>query len=120
MFAIAGVLIANFLKNIKSDYTTFIILFVSIVIISCIVSMLSSYFGTINRLIQLISVQKIYIKLLLKITGVAYIAEFSSDLCVDLGYTTIANQIKIFGKVTILMIGLPVIEAVINLLGELM
>lgn len=43
-----------------------------------------------------------YFKILLKIIGITYIAEFASDLCKDAGYTTIAGQIQMFGKLSVL------------------
>ncbi|MBE5958056.1 MAG: stage III sporulation protein AD [Lachnospiraceae bacterium] len=120
VFAVVGVLLASFVKNIKAEFATLIIIFVSSVIMTYIISEISDYFDTVNRIIEQTQVNRSYINILLKITGIAYLAEFSADLCKDAGYGSVANQIQIFGKVTILIIGLPIIEAVFNLMGELM
>ena len=50
--------------------------------------------------------------------GVTYIAEFSSGICRDAGYQTIAQQIEIFGKLTILVLSLPVLLALLETIGE--
>lgn len=55
-----------------------------------------------------------YFKILLKIIGITYIAEFASDLCKDAGYATIAGQIQMFGKLTVLAAGIPVLTALLE------
>ena len=50
-----------------------------------------------------------YIQTLMKIIGITYIAEFASDLCKDAGYQTIAGQIQIFGKLSVLAVSIPVL-----------
>ena len=49
-----------------------------------------------------------------KMIGITYIAEFSSGICKDAGYQTLAGQIEIFGKLTILVLGLPVLLALLQ------
>lgn len=55
-----------------------------------------------------------YFKILLKIIGITYVAEFASDLCKDAGYATIAGQIQMFGKLTVLAAGIPVLTALLE------
>jgi stage III sporulation protein AD len=51
---------------------------------------------------------------LLKMLGVTYVAEFASGICRDAGYQTIASQIEIFSKLTILVLSLPILVALLN------
>ena len=46
------------------------------------------------------------------------IAEFSAGICRDAGYQTMAGQIEIFGKLTILVMGLPVLLALLQTIQE--
>ena len=55
-----------------------------------------------------------YIQTLMKIIGITYIAEFASDLCKDAGYQTIAGQIQIFGKLSVLAVSIPVLTALLD------
>lgn len=48
--------------------------------------------------------------------GITYIAEFSSDLCKDAGYQTIAGQIQIFGKLSVLAVSMPVLLALLDVI----
>ena len=53
---------------------------------------------------------------MLKITGVAYIAEFGVQACRDAGENAIASKVELGGKVVMLGLCVPV---VVNLLGLL-
>ena len=46
--------------------------------------------------------------------GITYICEFSSDICRDAGYQTVAGQIEVLGKLTVMFAGLPILFAVIE------
>ncbi len=61
-----------------------------------------------------ISVDTAYMGTLVKMLGVTYIAEFSSSICKDAGYQTIAKQIEIFGKLAILVMSMPILTALLN------
>ena len=50
--------------------------------------------------------------------GITYIAEFASGICKDTGYQTIAVQIEIFSKLTILAMGVPVLLALLETIQE--
>jgi stage III sporulation protein AD len=62
----------------------------------------------------------IYLKTILKIIGIAYIAEFGAQIIRDAGQEGIASKIEFAGKVLILVMAVPIIgvivETVINLL----
>ena len=55
-----------------------------------------------------------YLKTLWKILGITYAAEFSSAICKDAGYQTIALQIEVFAKIAILVLSLPVLSALLQ------
>ena len=57
-----------------------------------------------------------YIALLLKMIGVTYLSEFSSSICRDAGYSAVAGQIELVGKLSILTIGMPIVLALFELM----
>lgn len=56
---------------------------------------------------------------MVKMLGIAYIAEFSSSICKDCGHSAIASQIELFAKVAIVVMSIPVMSCLIELIGEL-
>ena len=55
-----------------------------------------------------------YFGLLFKAVGVTYICEFTAAVCKDAGYGAVAGQIEIFGKLTVLFMGMPALLAIIE------
>ncbi len=61
-----------------------------------------------------------YVAILLKMVGIAYLSQFAVSLCRDAGQGAIAGQIGFAGKLSMLIVSLPVLEALIRTIGELL
>jgi stage III sporulation protein AD len=105
-------------KGGKSEYGIYISVAISIFIFACIVDRLELFVKTMSQVSQYIKIDTSYIATMLKMIGITYIAEFSSSVCKDAGYQTIAVQIEIFSKLTILALGLPVLLALLETIQE--
>jgi stage III sporulation protein AD len=55
-----------------------------------------------------------YLTTILKIIGIAYIAEFGSQICKDAGEGSIAAKIEFAAKVLVMVLALPIIVAVLE------
>ena len=73
---------------------------------------------SIEHLKQYITINSTYISIILKVVGVAYISEFSANLCKDAGYSGIASQIEMFGKLSILVMSMPVLTTLLTTIQE--
>ncbi len=111
---ISGVLCALLLKEIKSPFAAFISLGTCILIAFFGLYKLDYVVDTVSAMEQYISLQTAWFEILLKITGITYLADFSANMCKDAGYSSIAGQIEIFGKISILAISSPVILALVE------
>lgn len=118
--SIAVVLLAIQFKSIKPEYSIFISVAGCIFIFIFILSKLEDIVSLVDRLSDLTSVSREYIKILLKITGITFISEIASDISKDCGYTAVANQVQIFGKISVLVISLPVFTELISKVGGLL
>lgn len=111
---IAGVLFALFLKEMKSPLAALLSLGTCILIAYFGLCRLDAVVDTIQRMEQYLTLKTAWFQILLKITGITYLADFSANLCRDAGYSAIAGQIEVFGKISILSISAPVILALIE------
>ena len=68
---------------------------------------------TVSAISSLVNINTDYVAVLLKMIGITYVAEFATGICKDAGYQTIASQIEIFAKLTILTFSMPVLEALL-------
>ena len=55
-----------------------------------------------------------YLGFLFKAVGITYVCEFCASICKDAGYGAVAGQIETFGKLSVLLMGIPVLVAVVE------
>lgn len=111
---VAGVLCAMLLKEMKSTFAAMISFATCVLIAFYGLCRLEFVVDMIASMEQYISLKTAWFQILLKITGITYLADFSSNLCKDAGYSAIAGQIEIFGKISILAISSPIILALVE------
>ena len=102
------------LKALKPDYSVYLCLGVSLLIFSFVAEKLSVIMDGLWAVQECLPLKEGYIQILMKIIGITYIAEFASDLCKDAGYQTVAGQIQIFGKLSVLAVSIPVLTALLD------
>lgn len=109
-----AVLLALQFRSKNQEYGVYISLVTAIIIFFFAISKLEIILETINKIYNQTSINRIYFEILLKIVGIAYISEFASQLCKDAGYGAIATQVEIVGKLTILIVSLPILLSLID------
>lgn len=116
MLGLGGVLLAVFLKQQKQEYALYIGLGCAVCILFFAVERLSLVMDSIKQLQSMISVDSSYIKALVKMIGITYVAEFASSLCQDAGYSSIGTQIEMFAKLSIIALSMPILLVLIETL----
>lgn len=115
---IAAALCALLLKNEKSEYAVFISMAGCVLIFMFGISKLEVILAAIGRLKGYLGAGSEYLPILLRIVGITYLAEFAADLCRDAGFSAVAGQVELAGKLTIMAVGLPVLLALLEVLEE--
>ncbi|RGH19178.1 stage III sporulation protein AD [Ruminococcus sp. AF12-5] len=118
LLGVVGTLLALQFKSGKSEYGIYVSLAVSLFLFLCMLSRLEIFVWTVKKIANYIKLDAGQMSILLKMAGVTYVAEFASGICKDAGYQNIAVQIEIFTKLTILAIGMPVLLALLELIGD--
>ncbi len=113
---IVVVLLALQFKGGRQEYGLYLVLAAGFLIFSSVIGQMSGLLETIRSYLSEISVSGSYLTILYKMIGIAYLAEFASGICKDAGYSFLASQIELAGKLTILTISLPVMLAVFDTL----
>ncbi len=60
-----------------------------------------------------------YFGIVLKIIGIAYLAQFGAQLCADAGESAIAAKVELAGKILIMAASAPVLTALLELVINL-
>ena len=120
IFGISAVLLALILKTYRPEYSYYISIAVCICIFLLVATKLELIIGYAEKMQRMLRLDNAYMGMILKMIGVTYIADFASNICKDCGYQTIAGQIELFAKLSILVLGMPVILGFMETIGELL
>lgn len=118
VIGLAAVLLAMQVKAQKSEYEIFITMAACICIFFFLVTKLEIVIEAIEKMQGYIKIDSKYTAILMKMIGITYVAEFSSNLCKDAGYHAVAGQIEMFGKLSILVISMPVLLALLETISQ--
>lgn len=114
LVALSACIISHVLKKEKSDIALLVSLFASILIIMYAFNKLTDIISLLYDLIDKTNVDKKYLEIIIKITGIAYIASFASDICVDADNKMLASKVEFAGKVIIISLAMPILGALIE------
>ncbi len=116
---IVGLIVAALLKKDKPELTLLAVIATGAMILIIILSSMSQAIATFADLIAKAGLSDGLFGGVLRIVGVGYLTEYAASLATDSGSTSIANKIQLAGKVTIFLMGVPVVTTLIELLEEL-
>lgn len=108
----------HFSSKAKSEYGIYISIALGMLIFASLLGKISLIKDVLNEVSNVVGLNSDYFKTLWKILGITYAAEFSSAICKDAGYQTIALQIEVFAKITILVLSLPVLSALLQTIRD--
>lgn len=119
-FVIISILMAVGIKSISPSLSSTISIALCIVIIAYCVSGLKTILEVVRRIADNINIDRAYIVALIKMIGVAYICEFAAGISKDAGYSAVASYVELAGKLTMLLVSLPVLMQVIETISGIM
>lgn len=108
------------LKEQQKGIAAILLLAGSLAIFLFCMEYLDQILSLIYSINEIMKVDQVYIKILLKIIGIAYVCQFSSEICQDLGSQALGKQIEAAGKLAVLIISIPVIQGLLDTMKELL
>jgi stage III sporulation protein AD len=119
----AGVLsavLAIIVKKQSPEAALMITIAASVLIFMMIMPLVAEAIGILQRVGGMLDGGLPYVLLIVKVIGVAYMAELGASVCQDAGETAIAARVEMAGRVMILVLAVPVILDLVNLIVGLM
>ncbi|QSS98919.1 stage III sporulation protein AD [Pontibacillus sp. ALD_SL1] len=113
-FALVASVLTIIVKEQKSSIAFFLILFTGIIIFLILIREIAEVFTLLEYIAQKANVNGMYVETILKIIGIAYVAEFGAQITRDAGLGSVASKIELAGKVFILVLAIPILTAVIE------
>ncbi|MBE4910457.1 stage III sporulation protein AD [Cytobacillus suaedae] len=111
-------LIATFLalivKEQKPTFAFMLVVFVGCVIFLFLIDQVYEIIRMLEKIALNANVNMVYVETILKIIGIAYIAEFGAQITKDAGQGAIASKIELGGKILILAMAIPILTVIIE------
>ncbi|AVX30554.1 stage III sporulation protein AD [Carboxydocella thermautotrophica] len=112
--ALLASLLILVLKQIRPELALFVTLVVAAGLFGLVLTKVGAIFDILQQLASKANVNQAYLGMVLKIIGIAYIAEFGAQVCRDAGEGAIAGKVELVAKILILILAVPVILAIIQ------
>lgn len=106
--------LALVVKEQKPMFAFLLTVFVGVIIFIFLIDQIYLIINMLNKIAINANINMIYVQTILKIIGIAYIAEFGAQIAKDAGQGAIASKIELAGKVFILVMAIPIITAIIE------
>ena len=113
---VVATILAIVIKAHRPEIAIQISLLTGIIILVVILGKISAVVDLLNSYAQKVNIDLIYFSTLLKIIGIAYIAEFGAEVCRDAGEGAIASKVELAGKVIIILLAVPIITSLLDLI----
>lgn len=120
ILAIVTVFLVILLKPLKNEYAMLVVLAGGMVLFYYGLEELKQIISSIDTLKGYMPYVSGYLGTFLKMIGITYLCEFSAGLCRDGGCQSLATQIEIVGKLSILAISAPVLVALFETIETLL
>ena len=111
-----ALIIIIILKQHKPEFSVYVSVVAGIVILFMVMGKLTSVINILSNLSNKTGAGNEFLKILLKITGIAILTEFAVSICKDSGESAIASKIDFGGKIIIISVSIPIITALLELI----
>ena len=112
---LCGGMLSLMLRRERPEYAAACALMTSAVILMSVTVNIGGAIGELRQLIESCGVDINYFVICIKAAGIAYLAQFAAEILRDSGEGAIASKIEAAGKISILVLTLPVMRSLIEM-----
>ena len=120
MVALAGVTAASLVKSVRAEVSVYIALATGVILLIMILGSLTGLFEYFEAIYSRVEYGREYFPVIIKVLVIAYLSDFTAQLCKDAGQAAIGTKVEMAGKVMIFLISVPVLASVTGLIDRLL
>lgn len=118
--ALVALIIIILLKQYRPEFAIYISLLTGVLILLLVIDELNGILNLLESLASKTSINSQFLSLLIKITGIAFLAEFAVSICKDSGEGAIASKIEIGSKIIIISMSIPIIASLLEIILKIL
>jgi stage III sporulation protein AD len=117
---LTGTILAVYVKESNKEVAVLISLVTGLILFIFALSKIEAVLKVLEELAARAKINMLYLTTVLKIMGIAYIAEFGAQVCRDAGEGSTATKIELAAKILVMVLALPIIMAILESILQLL
>lgn len=89
-----------------------------VIVIGAFIVLLSPVVQNVTQLFSKANIPSDYISLIFKAIAICFVTQITSDICRDSGETAIASAAELWGRGSLTVMAIPLIEVLINMISD--
>ena len=112
--ALAATAMLVVVRRLKPEIALILSLAAGVILLLLVLPRLTQALHLLSQLTARAGVQQLYLQAILKVLGISYLAEFGSQVAKDAGEAAMAANIELVGKILIMVMAIPIINALLT------
>ncbi len=113
---VMGALLVLVLRDMRPEMALVVSLVTGVLILIPLVSKLAGVMSVMSDLATRAQISGGYLYTVVRVIGIAYVAEFGAQICRDAGAGSIAAKVELGGKLVILAMAAPIVTALVDMI----
>ena len=108
------------IKQYRSEFAIYISIIAGIIIFFFAMDKLTNIINLLKDICNQAGVNNKYLGILIKMTGIAFLAEYAISICKDAGESSLASKVELGSKAIIISMSIPIIHNLLEIILNLM
>ena len=108
------------IKQYRPEFAIYISIISGIIIFFYAIDKLTNIIDLLKQICNQSGVNNKYLGILIKMTGIAFLAEFAISICKDAGESSLANKVELGSKAIVISMSIPIIHNLLEIILKLM
>lgn len=118
--AVSGMLLVSLIRTFRPEFAIYAVVATVIIILLLSVQQLTAVFQFLKSVYDEMTYGKEYFPIIIKVLAVAYLSDFTAQLCNDAGETSIGSKVELAGKIIIFYLSLPILVSILQLVNSIL
>ena len=116
LIGIAAIFLAAPLRKDKGEFSMLIVLVAGMLVFVYALARMQTILTFLKELIDRLPIDEAYLTPLLKMLGITYVADFAANFSRESGYSSLAGQMELFAKLSIIALSIPELMYLVDVL----
>ncbi len=116
LIGIAAIFLAAPLRKDKGEFSMLIVLVAGMLVFVYALARMQTILIFLKELIDRLPIDEAYLTPLFKMLGITYVADFAANFSRESGYSSLAGQMELFAKLSIIALSIPELMYLVDVL----